>query len=218
MYDTSHQPEAMQVRYKFLPPSIMELFEFGTVEYVVEQTGKEFGLNEEKKAALLMEIELILFFFLTRKGFVERLRESLEIDQGRATQIAAKIENDLFSIVDAALDVAEAEFESDKGEGLVTETPLNPETPIPPSTQPQPAIVPPEPTSLIVEPKSGVPDAAIPEPVMTPQTTTVKPMRTFPDDFNAGRAHSYGAFRPEGEDNDPDEPTHSSSQDDVLRK
>lgn len=50
-----------------------------------------------------------------------------------------------------------------------------------------------------------------------PQPTIVKPMRTFPDDFNAGRVHSYGAFRPEGEDNDPDEPIHSSSQDDVLR-
>lgn len=48
--------------------------------------------------------------------------------------------------------------------------------------------------------------------------TIVKPMRTFPDDFNAGRAHSYGAFRPEGADNDEDEPTHSSNQDDVLRK
>lgn len=48
--------------------------------------------------------------------------------------------------------------------------------------------------------------------------TTVKPMRTFPDDINAGRAHSYGAFRPDNEDSDPDEPTHSTSQDDILRK
>lgn len=65
------------------------------------------------------------------------------------------------------------------------------------------------------------PTTITPPTVPTPENeplVTVKPMRTFPDDFNAGRAHSYGAFRPEGGDNDEDEPIHSSSQDDVLRK
>lgn len=57
-----------------------------------------------------------------------------------------------------------------------------------------------------------------PELSTQPTLTPVKPMRTFPDDFNAGRAHSYGAFRPEGDDSDPDEPTHTTNQDDVLRK
>lgn len=80
----------------------------------------------------------------------------------------------------------------------------------------------------IPESKSAMDFISKPQPVLAPpptdqtvtapQPTIVKPMRTFPDDFNAGRAHSYGAFRPEGEDNDPDEPTHSTSQDDVLRK
>lgn len=68
----------------------------------------------------------------------------------------------------------------------------------------------------VIPPTTIVPPTA-PTPINEP-LVTVKPMRTFPDDFNAGRAHSYGAFRPEGEDNDGDEPIHSSSQDDVLRK
>lgn len=215
MYDTSHQPEAMQARYKFLPPDITELFEYGTVELVVDETVKQFGLVDEQKALLLMEIELILFFFLPRKGFVERLRDSLEIDQSQATQIAAKIEGDLFSIIDSMLDVAEAEFESTEE---TTPTSEVMQTEPAATTPPEMAVSTPEATNLIVEPKPGAPTAPIPEPVTIPQTATVKPMRTFPDDFNAGRAHSYGAFRPEGEDNDGDEPTHSSNQDDVLRK
>lgn len=218
MYDTSHQPEAMQARYKFLPPDITELFEYGTVELVVDETAKEFGLIDEQKALLSMEIELILFFFLPRKGLIERLRETLEIDQALATQIAAKIESDLFSIVDSMLDVAEAEFESTEATAPTPEI-TQPEPAVTASnTPPEIAVSTPEATNLIVEPKPGVPTTTVPEPATTPQIATVKPMRTFPDDFNAGRAHSYGAFRPEGEDNDGDEPTHSSNQDDVLRK
>lgn len=214
MYDTSHQPEAMQVRYKYLPPSIIELFEYQTVQFVIDETAKEFGLNDDKKAALLMEIELILFFFTTRVGFVERLRDSLEIDQRKATQIAAKIENDLFSIVDQILDAAEAEFESEEAGTPIPEASQGEVVPTPPNSPPEPT----EPASLIVEPKPNTTVPPTPEQIVPPQIATVKPMRTFPDDFNAGRAHSYGAFRPEGEDHDPDEPIHSSSQDDVLRK
>ncbi len=218
MYDTSHQPEAMQVRYKYLPPSIIELFEYQTVQFVIDETAKEFGLNDEKKAALLMEIELILFFFTTRVGFVERLRDSLEVDQRKATQIAAKVETDLFSIVDQILDAAEAEFESVEEETPVVEATQNEVVSTSPNSQPEPTATTAEPASLIVEPKPNTTVPPTPEPIVPPPITTVKPMRTFPDDFNAGRAHSYGAFRPEGEDNDPDEPIHSSSQDDVLRK
>lgn len=47
------------------------------------------------------------------------------------------------------------------------------------------------------------------------QLTAVKPMRTYSDDVNMSRAHSYGAFRPQGED-DEDEPTHNTSQNDLL--
>lgn len=217
MYDTSHQPETMQVRYKFLPSTITDLFEYRTVELVIDETTKEFGLNEEKRGALLMEIELVLFLFLTRKGFVERLRESLEIDQGRATQIAAKIESDLFSLIDAELDVAEAEFEANEVSALDEVSSID--TPISTSTNVQQETIPPQSQNLIVEPQISPVAPSIPEPTtIVPPLATVKPMRTFPDDFNAGRAHSYGAFRPEGDDNDPDETTHSSSQDDVLRK
>ncbi len=213
MYDTSHQPETMQVRYKFLPRNITELFEYGTVGLVVDEATKEFELTDEKKAALLMEIELILFFFITRKGLVERLRESMEIDQGQAMQIAAKIENDLFSLIDSTLQVAEAEFESNviddasKAEGALSDS-------TPAVTQPMVESLVPE--NLIVEPKLR--PNSITEQATTPVVADVKPMRTFPDDFNAGRAHSYGAFRPEGNDNDPDEPTHSTSQDDIIKK
>lgn len=199
MYDTSYQPEAMQARYKFLPPNITELFEYGTVQLVVDDTSLEFALNDDQKAALLMEVEMILYFFLTRTGLVERLKESLEIDQLRATQITAKLEGDLFIIVDDLLDAAEKEFE-------VADTKNLPTT----DSQPEPTVVPETLTPTPpVTPSEAVPNAA--------PLAAVKPMRTYSDDVNMSRAHSYGAFRPQ-EDDDSDEPTHSSSQDDVLRK
>lgn len=206
MYDTSHQPEAMQARYKLLPPDIIELFEYGTVEFVVEETVKEFGLNEDQRALLLMEIELILYFFYTRKGLVERLKDSLEIDQVRATQIAAKLESDLFIIVDDFLDAIEKEFEAEDIEMPITvdnqpETVSSVDVTVtPPTTPPVPA------TST---PQTETPAASTP-------LTAVKPMRTYSDDVNMSRAHSYGAFKPEGDDGDPDEPTHSSNQSDLL--
>ncbi len=194
MYDTSHQPEAMQARYKFLPPNITELFEYGTVQLIVQDASLEFALNDDQKAALLMEVEMILYFFLTRKGLVERLKESLEIDQVRATQIAAKLESDLFIIVDDLLDAVEKEFEAEDTESL------------PADTQPEPIVI----------PKTLTPTPPAPEMPPSPtQLTTVKPMRTYSDDVNMSRAHSYGAFRPQGE-GDEDEPTHNTSQNDLL--
>lgn len=202
MYDTSHQPESMQARYKFLPPEITELFEFGTVELIMDQAALEFGLNDSQKEGLLMEVELVLYFFLTRKGLVERLRETLEVDQARATQIAAKLENDLFIIVDDLLDAIEKEFESEDTE--VAPVPEETSTSAPPAetlpTTPAPTTYPPE------------------TPPNPATLAAVKPMRTYSDDVNMSRAHSYGAFKPEGDDGDPDEPVHRSNQDDIIGK
>ncbi len=197
MYDTSHQPEAMQARYKFLPPNITELFEYGTVQLIVQDTSLEFALNDDQKAALLMEVEMILYFFLTRKGLVERLKESLEIDQVRAMQIAAKLESDLFIIVDDLLDAVEKEFEAEDTESL------------PADTQPEPNVIP---ETLTLTPTPPAPPEMPPSPA---QLTAVKPMRTYSDDVNMSRAHSYGAFRPQGDD-DEDEQTHNTSQNDLL--
>lgn len=53
-----------------------------------------------------------------------------------------------------------------------------------------------------------------------PERAAVKPLRTFAGDVEVSRAHSYGAFR--SADNavqsQDDEPTHRSSQDDIMRK
>ena len=48
--------------------------------------------------------------------------------------------------------------------------------------------------------------------------SNVKPLRTFADDVALNRAHGYGAFRGETAENDEDEPVHSSSQDDIIKK
>lgn len=68
-----------------------------------------------------------------------------------------------------------------------------------------------------VIPPATITPPTVPTPVNEP-LVAVKPMRTFPDDFNAGRAHSYGAFRPENGEDDPEETVHRSNQDDIIKK
>lgn len=83
-----------------------------------------------------------------------------------------------------------------------------------PSTPEPISTIPSVPTNALkIEDATGKmvpPDALNPPPL-----TTVKPMRTYSDDVNMSRAHSYGAFRPQEAD-DEDEQTHSSSQNDLL--
>ena len=69
-----------------------------------------------------------------------------------------------------------------------------------------------EPPTVFAPPPSQAP------PPPPPPPTTVKPMRTFQEDFDASRAHSYGAYRPENDGSDEDEPVHRSNQDDIIRK
>lgn len=223
MYENINQPEEMRERYKVLPPEVTELFDYGTVDFVLDNIVHEFTLGDEQKDSLRMEIELVLYFFLPRIGFVERLQESLEIDQAKAEQIYAYIEENLFVIVDEMLTFADKEFS--EGEGVET-APLATE-PTPPTPAPQ------KPTAPTPLPPSGQPSLitkvdTLPtnQPVAaekhiqaeTPHSN-VKPLRTFAQDVELSRAHSYGAFRsntPEVEDDE--EPVHRSSQDDIIKK
>ena len=220
MYENINQPEEMRERYKALPPEVTELFEYGTVDFVLDNLVHGFTLGDEQKAALRMEIELVLYFFLPRIGFVERLQDSLEIDQPKAEQIYAYIEENLFVIVDNILTFADKEL------GDNTKTEAVPESlPTPPAPQ--------KPAAQVPLPPSGQPSfitkvdtTPINKPITTEKPTqtetphsNVKPLRTFAEDVELSRAHSYGAFRsntPEAEEDD--EPVHRSSQDDIMKK
>ncbi len=219
MYENTNQPEIMRDRYKALPPPVTELFEYGTVDFVLDNIVREFALGDEQKEALRMEIELVLYFFLPRIGFVERLQDSLEIDQSKAEQIYTYIEENLFIIVDDILTFTDKKLTGSEEAKAVLETPPPPPnppkpvapTPLPPSGKP----------SFIT--KVDTPPAKPIAPEKSTQTTTshsnVKPLRTFAEDVELSRAHSYGAFRsntPETEEDD--EPVHRSSQDDIIKK
>lgn len=219
MYENTNQPEEMRKRYKALPPEVTELFEYGTVDFVLDNIVHEFALSDEQKDVLRMEIELVLYFFLPRIGFVERLQDSLEIETTKAAQIYAYIEENLFVIVDDILTVTDKEFTPEKGSEVALQTQ---------STTPQQAVTP-EPLppsgspSFITKvdtppaPKTEVPAVA---PVKENTYSQVKPLRTFAQDVELSRAHSYGTFRgnnPQEEDDDG-EPVHRSSQDDIIKK
>lgn len=219
MYDISNQPEEMQKRYKALPPEIIELFEFGTVDVVLDKITKGFQLTSDQKAMLRVEIELTLYFFFPRTNIIERIQESLEIDRLKAENIAADVENQLFIIVDDMLSFAETQF---NGEGENQEIPsLNPNqntTPITVPTMsanPLPSVIP----TFVTPPPITPAQPVTPEVQPTPKvpTTNVKPIRTFANDVELSRAHSYGAFRGRDEDT-TEEPAHQSNQDDILKK
>lgn len=198
MYDTSSQPIEMQERYKELPVEITDLFEYDIVGVVVNKIATEFGLNEDQVAALTMEIEMVLYLFMTRDDFTERLQESLEIEGERAKGITQRVVSDLFVIVEPILDIADTERK--KNESIVLN--IENEAIAPTTTN--------SPNSNVAEAQSQPPEKQIPD---------LKPIRTFTEDVNLSRAHGYGAFRSDNstttEENDV---VHRSSQDDIIGK
>jgi hypothetical protein len=206
MYDISQQPEKMRSRYGELPEEIKELFEYGTVETVLDSAAVEFGLSDEQKSLLQMETELVLFLFLTRVGFVERVQESLEIELSRAELIGSRIESDLFVIVDNILTAVENELNNPSGQSTTVA-----------SNNPQPIVLPPLGSMDVLTENKGSASG----PVNVPDEATennLKPLRTFAMDVDMNRAHGYGAFRSEDADNEGSTPVHRSNQDDIIKK
>ncbi len=195
-----------------LPEEITELFEYGTVDQVIDECMSEFGLRDYHRAALRMEIELVLFLFFTRAGLSERLRDSLEIEEIRANLIAQKLNDDLFIIVDGLLTFVEQQFSGTRDE--MPPVVLTPEVattdsaagPIETPPAPRPAEQPPADSETSPN---------------TPQTkdTELKPLRTFAMDVDMSRVHGYGAYKSgEAEADGDDTPVHRSSQDDIMKK
>lgn len=205
MYENSLQPKEMQERYQELPPQITELFEYGTVSSVLDATAREFGLKEEQRVALRMEIELVLYLFLPKTGLIERLQDSLKINQSLAEQLTAKIEGEIFLLISDLLDFAEEQFREE-----TTTTSDNKREVTSSSTNEEKSFIPKE---IVTENKT-------PNSVETeePKEEGVKSIRTFAEDMEVSRAHSYGAFRSNDEETDGDDPIHQTNQDDILKK
>lgn len=215
MYDTSQQPEMMRERYPELPDEVKELFEYGIVEQMLQKVNQEFGLREDDIPLLQMEVDLILYGFLTRDGLSTRLQESLSIEESRARQIAERLEGDLFIIVDRYLTYVEE---------LLTES-INEEKPLIANqsqteegptqvSKPADAIVDNHGESVISTPAKEVPKE-------TKQSTegNIKPLRTFAEDVELSRVHGYGTFQSgEVTEDTDDTPVHRSNQDDIIKK
>ncbi len=187
MYNNSQLPELMQQRYQALPLSIIELFQYGTVEVVLEKTVSQFTLSEEQKSGLQMEIDLILYLFLTRKGLIERLTESLPTEISIAREISLFLDEELFSIVDGELKIAAELLEDETSKEI-------------------------KPT--ITEGTENTSPKITPEVKETIQNA-VKPIRTFAEDVEISRAHSYGTFKSQTSE---EEGVYRSSQDDIIKK
>lgn len=209
MYDISQLPEKLQERYNMLPEEITELFEYGTVDQIIDECVKEFGLRDFQESMLHMEVTLVLFFFFTRTGLSERLQDSLEIEEIRANLIAQKLNDDLFIIVDGLLTFVEEQFSREGGDEpsiAITPAPLTTE----PASEAAPSTV------------SGVPkDSNLTKSATSLNTaptkdTGLKPLRTYAMDVDMSRIHGYGAFRADEEKDETDTTVHRSSQDDVL--
>ena len=199
MYDISQQPLEMQERYKELPQQIIELFEYGTIGIVIDNISKEYGLDVDQVALLRMEIEMVLYLFMTREGFTERLQESLEVEQERARGIAQRVNDDLFAIVEPVLNFADEERR--KNEEIATE--INNEA----------VLVPPPAVTDSTPAVKQTPEAS-------PEPTVIKPLRTFAEDTGLNRAHGYGAFRSaeKQETETESEVVHRSNQDDIIKQ
>ncbi len=210
MYDISQLPEKMQERYRMLPDEIVELFEYGTVDQVIDDCVKEFGLRDYHRPLLQMEVDLVLFLFLTRTGLAERLQDSLEIEEIRANLIAQKLNDDLFIIVDELLTFVEEQFSgevSDDPTIVIAPAPLT----IEPASQAAPS------TLSEVSKDPNLTESATPPNTAPTKDTELKPLRTFAMDVDMSRVHGYGAFKSGEAEKDDDTPVHRSSQDDILK-
>ncbi|MCB9818839.1 hypothetical protein H6788_01530 [Candidatus Nomurabacteria bacterium] len=198
MYDTSQQPEMMRERYSELPNEVRELFDYGTVEQTLQKISNEFGLRQEDIPLIQMEIDLILYGFLTREDLPARLQESLNIEETRANQIAERLEEDLFIIVDRFLTYVEELLADDEGgkQPLTTNQPQSKE-----NSTPTPKV-----SSTAVEQSEEV-------------GASIKPLRTFAEDVELSRVHGYGTFQSGEVTEDADDtPVHRSNQDDIINK
>lgn len=203
MYENPQQPEIMRERYSQLPPEITELFEYATVDKVLEDVTKEFALNEEQVGVLRAEIELVLYLFMPRAGFVDRVAETLEIDVTKANALAQKINSDLFIIVNDLLSFVETQFETTTSETPTTTQNSEPETT---PNEKVTGYIPPMATPGTSQ------TAAAPSPGL-------KQIRTFADDVNLSRVHGYGVFsNTQSEEKEDEETIHRSSQDDIIKK
>lgn len=111
-YNNQLQPEPMRERYSKLPKEILELFEYGTVDLVLENIVTEYGLSEEQSQSLRMEVELTLYLFLPRNTLLERLVESLGMDREEVEMMISDLEENLFVVVDPLLTATEKKFSS----------------------------------------------------------------------------------------------------------
>ncbi len=195
-------------RLEVLPKELVDLITDGTLDATVYTAQEKYGLTEEQTKLLENEIILVLALFLSKRTFVDHVRESLAVDEETAFGIGEIVKEEIFSLVedilqivdDARKEVSTAVGEVDLVKKLERRDDLSrlqqtlsaPRTPVAP--------IPVAPTR-IVEPTPN------PEPIPTPVTTPtpvaplvdedseddVEPIRTMDQDIN--RIHGYGAYR-----------------------
>ncbi len=224
MYTNPNQTEEFIERYQNLPPDIRELLDYGIVDKVIEEVAVENRFTKEQEDILRMEIELVLYMFLPRQGFINRIKESLEIETSIAEIITAYIDQELFSLVEPIMNFLDDQFTPGKEvvagatlEGSGIEEVL-------PSAEAASALKEFQAPADEIEPAPTFAASAMPPstPVITPEQPTItKPdqtetpripaIHTFESD--AKNVHGYGVFVNKNND---DEEVHRSTQDDVI--
>ena len=192
-------PQTLKDRLELLPSSIRDLYTFDTVDVIISNAAKEFDLTEEQASLLKIEVDLIISLFESRDDLIDRLINEFGFEEVKAINIKQFLDDNLFIIIEQILEAADTERILNEVENLnmvsegmaSTNTTFHTERP------------------------------TITETLPSSETdVTVKPLRTFSQDVDISRAHSYGAFK--GSDNKPDNPTDepiiSSSQDDIIKQ
>lgn len=230
--NSQNTQKIIQERVKLLPVDITEIVTLGILEDTIKQLDQTSNLSITQLRTLETEIILVLLLFFPRKGFPERIANSLEITVDQAQDIANVVEEEIFFLIDDILTEFESNLPADtktKSEELVPqENSLSDVPDTVDQTQALP-IQKPTPTSPDIgeTPSSRVttqqtqPTAALTETTeAAKKETVVQPVRTMETDMD--RIHGYGAYRkmfPDAEKSDSDEDVvRAVSQDEVLKK
>ena len=234
--NSQNTQKIIQERVKLLPVDITEIVTLGILEDTIKQLDQTSNLSITQLRTLETEIILVLLLFFPRKGFPERIANSLEINVDQAQDIANVVEEEIFFLIDDILTEFESNLPADtktKSEELVPQenslsdvpdtvdqtqalpiqkpTPTSPDTGETPSSRVTTQQT--QPTAALTETTEVATEAAKKE-------TVVQPVRTMETDMD--RIHGYGAYRkmfPDAEKSDSDEGVvRAVSQDEVLKK
>lgn len=168
----------IQERAAMVPEELVALITNGTLDAVVFDISREYGLTPEQERLLENEISLVLLLYIPVEDFAANVEESLEVGYEAAQGITNTVYAEIFELVDDILQtISQGRKEVAAQKGLAT---------LPKKMERREDLT--KLAETLSTPKT--PDATPSAQIV--DADVVAPIRTMEQDMN--RVHGYGAY------------------------